>query len=71
MGQGPLLTNDGKECTALFISGWNNRNGQYDEELDNLCMAKFNLPFESIRSMWFGRLGELSGYWCYIKLKEV
>lgn len=68
---GEFITDDGKECRAEFISGWNNHDGRYDEQLDHICQNKWGLPFSAIRSRWIAQYGTLDGYWYYLKLKSV
>ena len=70
LGPGQFQTKDGKVCTALFIAGWNNEGNRYDEQLDHICKKYWNVPFDSIRSMWIGRLGNIGNYWYFIQLKE-
>ncbi|MBO7510023.1 MAG: hypothetical protein J6T35_02470 [Bacteroidales bacterium] len=67
---GEFLTDDGKKCTAEFISGWNNRDGQYYEQLDHICQIKWGVPFSAVRSRWIAKYGTLEGYWYYLKLVE-
>jgi hypothetical protein len=69
-GFGPFRTKDGKVCDAIFISVWNNADCRYDEQLDHICQIKWNIRFDSVRSMWIGRLGEVGCYWYLIQLKE-
>lgn len=67
---GLYRTDDGKECVAHFISGWNNRDGRYDEQLDHVCRLKWGVPFSAVRSRWIAQYGTLEGYWYYLKLVE-
>lgn len=68
---GEFVTDDGKECRAEFISGWNNQDGRYDEQLDHICRSKWEMPFSAIRSRWIAQYGTLEGYWYYLKLMPV
>ena len=64
-----LVTSDGVAHPALFLASYNNENGSYDAELDSVCMARYGMTFDSIRSIWIGRLGYIGSYWHYIELK--
>lgn len=64
-------TVDGIDVSVQFISTWNNKDGQYDERLDDLCLREYNTPFSMIRSIWIGRLGVVDDYWHLIKLTKV
>ena len=66
----PLMTMDGKVCTARFISGWNNDKHEFDERLDEFCRNTWNVPFSAIRSVWIGRIGDVGGIWHRIELIE-
>lgn len=66
----PFYTMDGKVCTAKFISGWNNDNGDYDEVLNDICMDYWNVPFAAIRSVWIDRVGRVGSVWHLIELQE-
>lgn len=63
-----LQTVDGAEHNATFICSWCNRDCAYDEELEAVCQKYYGMTFESIRSMWIGRLGRVDDYWHLIKL---
>ena len=63
-------TDDGVKCLIEFQATWNNKEGEYDEELDSICEKYYECPFSSIRSIWFGRLGRVDDYWHLIKLKK-
>lgn len=65
---GEYITDDGKVCSALFICGWNNKDGQYEEQLEHLCQTKWGLPFSAVRSRWIAQYETLEGYWHYLKL---
>lgn len=64
-------TTDGVDVSVKFISTWNNKDGQYDEQLDELCIREYGTPFVTIRSIWIGRLGRADEYWHLIKLTRV
>ena len=66
---GPYETMDGKVCSAEFISGWNNKDGRYDKELDDICQSRWNLPFSYIKSLWMERVKHIEGYWHLLNLK--
>lgn len=65
-----FVTTDGKVCRPKFIRTTNNEDGRYDKEFDYLCIHRYNVPFSSVRSLWFGRLDGLDNYWHLIELKE-
>lgn len=68
---GRFITDDQKECSAEFISGWNNKDGRYDEQLEHICQLKWGMSFSAIKSRWIAQYGTLDGFWYYLKLKSV
>lgn len=64
-------TADGVKCKCKYIGTWNNEDGRYDDELDDMCIRRFGFPFQSIRSLWIARLDVLSPFWHLIKLERV
>lgn len=67
-GDVTLVTLDGVECSVEFITAWNNSDGRYDAEFDELCRKRFGVPFQSVRSVWVARLSKISDYWYLLKL---
>ena len=67
---GKYETADGKVCTALFISLWDDRDGRYDDQLDHICRKYWDLPFSYVKSLWMERCWEIEGYWYILELKE-
>lgn len=63
-------TADGIDVTIQFISTWNNKGGEYDEQLDDICNREYNTPFSMIRSIWIGRLGMADEFWHLIRLTK-
>lgn len=66
--QGHFLTTDKKECAFQLQTVWDNSDGRYDNEMDAVCQENWNMPFRSMRSVWFSRLGKISDIWYLIKL---
>lgn len=64
-------TSDGVDVRVRYISTWNNKDGAYDEELDDLCQRKWGVTFSSIRSVWFARLGRVGDFWHLVKMIKV
>lgn len=62
-------TQDGIVAGTKFVSTWNNCDGRYSDELNDVCKEKFGVPFTFIRSVWYSRLGEVSDIWHLIKLE--
>lgn len=71
IGPGQFKTMDGKICDAIFIAVWDNRDGRWDEQLDYLCRKWWDMPFSSMKSLWYERCWEIEGYWHLINLKEI
>lgn len=63
-------TLDGKLCSVRFISSHDNEDGQSEDVLDLICQKRWGVPFQSVRSMWFGRMGDVSNWWHLIELQE-
>lgn len=63
-------TADGVAVSVKYVSTWNNKDGQYDGDLDFICKKKYGTPFSTIRSIWIGRLGRVDDYWHLIELKK-
>ena len=63
-----LVSTDGVIHKPTFIGTWNNTGGVYEDEFEDICQRRYQMPFVSIRSMWIGRLGRLDNYWHLIKL---
>lgn len=61
-------TLDGKVCTLEFLSGWKNTDGDMDDDLDCCCQHVLGCSFETIRSIWIGRLGHVDEFWFLVEL---
>lgn len=61
---------DGQVCTAKFIMGLDNSDGRFEEEMNDLCMRTWNVPFSTIRSMWIGRIGSVGNMWHLVELHK-
>ena len=61
-------TTDGITCRLKYISTWNNSDGSYDGELEDVCQHRFGCPFSTIRSIWISRLGRVDVYWHLVKM---
>ena len=64
-------TSDRKKVTIKLLGCCNNSKGDEFEWLAHVCEKTYGLPFESVQSNWFARLGHLSGYWHLIEMEEV
>lgn len=69
--RGELETLDGIKCRAEFRTTWNNADGFFDDELDEICQREYGCAFSSIKSIWYGRLGYVSNYWHLVKLVKI
>ena len=54
-----------------FLCTWNNSDGSYDEELDEISLKYWNVHFPAIRSMWIARIGNVDNFWHLIKLNKI
>ena len=66
-----FVTTDGHTVRIKLIACCNNSKGDEFEWLAHVCEKTYGLPFESVQSNWFARLGHLSGYWHLIEMEEV
>jgi hypothetical protein len=64
-------TADGQRVSVQFITTWNNRDGSFDNELDEICQRKWGIAFRAMKSVWISRLGTIGDYWHLIKLTKV
>ena len=68
---GEVETSDGIKCRTEFLATWNNADGMFDEELDGICQREYGCSFQTIKSIWIGRIGVLSDYWHLVKLIKI
>lgn len=68
---GEVETADGIKCRTEFQATWNNADGFFDEELDEICHREYGCSFRAINSIWLSRLGHLSDYWHLVKLIKI
>lgn len=68
---GDVETTDGVKCHVEYQTTWNNKDGLYDEDLDDVCQRRIGCPFSTVRSIWFSRLGKVDDYWHLIKMIKV
>lgn len=61
-------TLDGKFCTLKIQIGWQNKDRDFDGELDEMCRRYHNCSFDVIRSIWLSRLGRVSDFWYLAEL---
>ena len=61
-------TLDGVKCRMEFQMTCNNKNGMFDDSLDMDCLRYYGCHFQTIKSIWIGRLGRLDDYWHLVKL---
>jgi hypothetical protein len=66
--RGEVETSDGVRCMAEFRTTWDNADGFCDEELEAISQREYGCPFSAIRSIWIGRLGNVSDIWHLVKL---
>lgn len=71
IGRGEIETADGVRCQAEFQTTWNNAGGFFDDELEALCQREYGCSFQTIKSIWIGRIGVLSDYWHLVKLIKI
>lgn len=64
------ITSDGTKCRIGFEIGWKNENDIFSDELDDVCQKVHGCSFETIKSVWFSRLGSVSDWWYMIKLRK-
>lgn len=64
-------TMNDKTCLGTFVATWNNEDGRYDDELQQLCRTMFKSSLSAIRSNMLSRLGNVEERWHLIKLSEV
>lgn len=64
-------TSDGVSCVAHFLSGWDNADGRYDDELDGLCERQWGISFPVLRSVWIGRINYIGNIWHMLQLKKI
>lgn len=69
--RGEVETADGVMCRTEFQATWNNTGGMFDDELDSICQREYKCSFQAIKSIWIGRLGQLSDYWHLVKLIKI
>ena len=66
-----FVTTDGYKVRIKLIGCCNNSKGDEYEWLRDMAERTYGLKFETIQSNWYARLGNLSGYWHLIEMKEV
>lgn len=64
-------TQDGVRVKIRFISTWNNSDGEYNDELDDLCIRRWGMTFAFMRSMWISRLPYVGNYWHLVQLSKI
>lgn len=65
------ITSDGVKVKVKFLTTWDNTDGRYDNELDELCRRLWGIDFAYIRSMWVSRLYYVGNYWHYVELTKI
>lgn len=65
-----FVTTDGHRVRIKLIGCCNNSKGDEYEWLQDVAEKIYGLRFETIRSNWYARLGNLSGYWHLIEMEE-
>lgn len=64
-------TADGVACEVKPVTVWDNSDGRYDEEIDDICQKRWGFPFAHIRSGWLGRIGRLNDVWHLVRLEKI
>lgn len=59
----------GELVTIEWLSIMDNTSGIYDISLNAMSEDLYNIPFPRVKSMWFARLGKVSGYWDKIRCR--
>lgn len=59
----------GELVTIEWLRVMDNTTGIYDMSLNAISEDLYNMPFPRIKSMWFARLGKVSGVWDKIRCK--
>ena len=65
-----FVTTDGHRVRIKLIGCCNNSKGDEYEWLQDVAEKIYGLRLETIRSNWYARLGNLSGYWHLIEMEE-
>lgn len=68
---GEVETSDGIKCRTEFQATWNNADGMFDDELENICQREYGCSFQAIKSIWISRLTKVSDYWHLVKLIKI
>jgi hypothetical protein len=66
-----IETTDGIKVALKGQCLWNNEDGRYDTELEDFCQKQYHMPFQSIRSLWISRLGNVSHFWCLVEMVKL
>ena len=63
-------TLDGKTVKVKFIAAYNNSDGDYSAELNDMCERYYNgaVTFGLIADVWGKRLGRIDNFWNLIEL---
>lgn len=64
------ILSTGEIVTIDWVSGFNNKYGEFTEILENKCQYCFGMPFSRVRSIWTSRIGQIPTIWHYIKLNK-
>ena len=66
-----FTTLDGIRCKAKRICCWDNSDGRYDEEIEEICQRLWKVGYGMLRSTFIARLGKVGSQWHMIKLAKV
>lgn len=66
-----FVTTDGYRVRIKLIGCCNNIKGDQHEFLSHICEKTYGIPFETVQSHWYARLGNLCGYWHQIEMEKV
>lgn len=66
-----VSTSDGQKVKLKFIGTWNNEEGRFNDELDDICLRFWGVPFITMRSIWVSRLGRVSDFWHIVEMVRI
>lgn len=66
-----FLTTDRRLVRMRVLCAWNDTDGGYDGELDDLCDRLYGMSFKRILSVWRSRYPKMDGYWYLVRLDPV
>lgn len=61
----------GEVVQIKYIAGFDNSGGRYDCVLDRICNEIYGCTFSFVNSIWYGRIGPMSGVWHKVMMVKV